>query len=98
MTRDEIEQAMEAAGWRVDEGFSAHLLVGNNHTLSVLAHRWMWNTDDPIFELSDEHTDLTYWVREIPSPERADKLIREHGGPADEQRGNPYKQEEESKD
>jgi hypothetical protein len=94
MTRDEIEQALEAAGWKVDEGFSTHLIVGNNHTLSLLAHQWVWGTEDPVFELSDEQTDLTYWVREIPHPKRAAELIKEHGGPADEQRGNPYKQEE----
>jgi hypothetical protein len=94
MTRDEIEQALEACGWKVDEGFSAHLIVGNNHTLSVLAHQWVWETDDPVFEISDEETDLTYWVREIPTPAQAQELVKERGGPADEQRGNPYKQEE----
>jgi hypothetical protein len=93
MTREEIEQAIEAAGWRIDEGFSSHLLVGNDTTLSILAHRWVWETDDPVFELSDEQTDLTYWVREIPTPERAAELIKEHGRPADEERGNPYKQD-----
>ena len=42
MTREEIEeQAIEAAGWDIDEGFSSRLLFGNNHTLSVLAHNWM---------------------------------------------------------
>jgi hypothetical protein len=90
MTREEIEQAMEAAGWDVDEGFSAYLLVGNNHTLSVLAHQWVWNTNDPVFELSDEATGLTYWVREIPTPEAAQELINQYGQPAQEEHGNPY--------
>ena len=35
MRREEIEQAIQEAGWRIDEGFSGHLLVGNNHTLSA---------------------------------------------------------------
>ena len=60
MTRDEIEQAMEAAGWQIDEGFSAHLLVGNNSIVSILAHKWVWGSDDPVFELSNEETGLTY--------------------------------------
>jgi hypothetical protein len=94
MKREEIEQALEDAGWKVDEGFSAQLLVGNNHTLSVLAHQWVWDTDDPVFEISDEDTDLTYWVREIPTPQQAQELIDEHGRPADEEHGNPYKQHE----
>jgi hypothetical protein len=93
MTREEIEQAIEAAGWRLDEGFSSQLLVGNNHNLSILAHQWVWGTDDPVFELSDEQTDLTYWVREIPTPDRAEELIKEHGRPADEEQGNLYKQD-----
>jgi hypothetical protein len=94
MTRKEIEQAIEAAGWRVDEGFSTHLLVGNDSTVSILAHQWVWGTDDPVFEISDEQTDLTYWVREIPTPHRAAQLIEEHGRPADEEHGNPYKQDQ----
>ena len=94
MRREEIEQAIQEAGWSIDEGFSGYLLVGNNHTVSILAHRWVWGTDDPVFEISDEHTYLTYWVREIPTPDRAAKLIKEHGGPAEEERGNPYKQDQ----
>jgi len=94
MKREEIEQAIEAAGWRIDEGFSGQLLVGNDSTVSILAHRWVWGSDDPVFEISDEQTDLTYWVREIPTPHRASQLIEEHGRPADEEHGNPYKQEQ----
>ncbi|MBV9455054.1 MAG: hypothetical protein JOZ19_13205 [Rubrobacter sp.] len=44
MTREEIEQAVEEAGWDIDEGFSAHLLVGANSTVSILAHKWVWRT------------------------------------------------------
>ncbi len=94
MTRDEIEQAMEAAGWDVDEGFSSHLLVGNNSIVSILAHKWVWGSDDPVFELSNEETGLTYWVREIPTPQQAQELIEEHGRPAQEEYGNPYKQDQ----
>jgi len=95
MTREEIEQAIEAAGWRIDDGFSSQLLVGNDSTVSILAHQWVWGTDDPVFEISDEQTDLTYWVREIPTPRQAAQLLEEHGRPADEEHGNPYKQKQE---
>jgi hypothetical protein len=94
MTRDEIEQAMEAASWDVDEGFSSHLLVGNNSIVSILAHKWVWGSDDPVFELSNEETGLTYWVREIPTPQQAQELIEEHVRPAQEEYGNPYKQDQ----
>ena len=50
------------------------------------------NSGEPVFELSDEATGLTYWVREIPTPDKAQELINEYGQPADEEHGNPYKQ------
>ncbi len=88
------KQAIEEADWDIDEGFSRHLLVGNNDTVSVLAHEWVWNSDDPVFELSDEATGLTYWVREMPTSDEAQELINEYGRPTQEEYGNPHKQDE----
>ena len=48
----------------------------------------------PVFELSSDGEDLTYWIDAIPTPEQASKLIEENGGPSEEERGNPYKQGE----
>jgi hypothetical protein len=94
MNREEIEQAIKDAGWELDGGFSEHLLIGNDSTVSILAHRWVWESDDPVFELYDEERDLTYWVRVIPSPRQAAVLLEERGGRPEEERGNPYKQDE----
>ena len=94
MTREEIEQAFVDAGWQLDGGFAEHLVVGHdNEYLSILAYSWAWETDDPFFELCDHEgeEDITYWVREIPTPQRAGELLREYGGPVEEERGNPYK-------
>ncbi len=94
MTREEIEQAFVDAGWQLDNGFAEHLVIGrDNDRLSILAHSWTWQTDDPFFELCDHEgeEDVTYWVREIPTPQRAGELLREYGGPPEEERGNPYK-------
>ena len=94
MIREEIEQTFVTADWQIDGSFDQHLLVGHDDAhLSILAHGWVWGTDDPIFELCDHEgeEDITYWVREIPTPERAAELLREHGGPVEEERGNPYK-------
>ena len=94
MTREEIEQTFLAAGWQIDGSFAEHLIVDHDDGhLSVLAHGWVWEANDPIFELCDHEgeEDITYWVREIPTPERAAGLLREHGGPVEEERGNPYK-------
>jgi hypothetical protein len=46
--------------------------------------------DDPVYELCDGEREITYWVREIPTPRHAAMLLREHGGPPKEERGNPY--------
>jgi hypothetical protein len=94
MTREEIEQAFIDAGWQIDGSFAEHLIVGHDDGhLSILAHDWVWGTDDPIFELCDHEgeEDITYWVREIPTPQRTAELLRENGGPIEEERGNPYK-------
>ena len=48
--------------------------------MSILSPRWAWNLDNPVFELSDELKDLTYWVTEIPTPQQATVLLEEHGG------------------
>ncbi len=42
--------------------------------------------DDPIFELIDHEGDLTYGVWEIPTPEEAQQMLREHGQPPVEER------------
>ena len=94
VTWEEIEQGFVEAGWQLDGGFSGHLIVGENENLSILAHKWVWGSDNPVFELGDGERSLTYWVREVPTPQQAAELLEEHGGPPEEERGNPYKQDE----
>lgn len=90
MSQEKIERAMEDAGWRVDSGFAAHLIVGYDGHLSILAPRWVWELDEPVFELYDEQKDVTYWAHQIPTSGQAGELLEEHGGPPEEHRGNPY--------
>ncbi len=92
MTREEIEQGFVDAGWELDGSFSGHLVIGEDGDLCILAHQWTWGTDDPVFELSDGN--VTYWVREIPTPQQAEELLDEYGGPPEEEWGNPYNQGE----
>jgi hypothetical protein len=85
MTREEIEQAIQDAGWRIDDGFPEYLVIGSDGDRSMLAHREAWGTDHPTFELWDEREDVSYWVREIPTPRQAEELLQEHGAPPKEE-------------
>ncbi len=89
MTKEHIERSFVEAGWELDGGFSDHLVIGEDHHLSILAPRWVWEADDPVFELCDGEEETSYWVKEILTPQRAAKLLEEHGGPPEEERGKP---------
>ena len=91
MTQEEIEQGFVDAGWKLDGSFSEHLIVGEDGVLSILAPQWTWGSDDPVYELCDGERNVTYWVQEIPTPRQAALLLEEHGGPPEEELGNPYK-------
>jgi len=89
---EEIEHALLDAGWELDGSFSDHLLVGEDSDLSILVPQWVGEMDDdPVYELCDGERETTYWVGEIPTPQQAAMLLEEHGGPPEEERGNPYK-------
>ncbi len=92
MSRERIERAMEQAGWKLDAGFDDKLVVGHDSVVSILAYPWAWEAEDPVFEISHETKNTTYWVREIPVPRRAVELVEENGGPPEEERGNPRNQ------
>jgi hypothetical protein len=91
VTQQEIEQAFVDAGWELDGSFSDYLIVGEDGDLSILVPQWAWEIDDPLYELCDGERETTYWVRDIPTPQQAAMLLKEHGGPPEEERGNPYK-------
>jgi hypothetical protein len=91
VTQQEIEQAFIDAGWELDGSFSDYLLVGEDDNLSILVPQWVWEIDDPVYELCDGERETTYWVQKIPTPQQAAMLLEEHGGPPEEERGNPYK-------
>ena len=89
MDREAIERAIQEAGWKLDAGFLDALVVGHASVVSILVYPWAWEDDDPAFEISHEFKNTTYWVREIPTPQRAVELIEENGGPPEEERGSP---------
>jgi hypothetical protein len=65
----------------LDGSFYKHLIIGFSDDMSIIAYRQTWETEDPKFQLCNHENDLSYWVVEIPSPERAAKLLEEHGEP-----------------
>jgi len=76
-----IQQRFVRAGWELDGSFSVHLIVGHDgDNLSILAYPQAGETEeDPVFELIDHERNLTYGIQEIPSPQQAAQLLREHG-------------------
>ena len=80
MRREEIEQKLISAGWKLDASFEDYLLIGHDgYHISLLAHREYWETDNPIFEILDHEDMSTYWTHEVPSPLQAKQLLQEHG-------------------
>ncbi len=80
--RDEIKQNFANAGWDLDGSFSEYLLIGfSGEEVSILAHKEVWGSEDPVFEIMDHERMLTYWVREILAPQKARELLQEHGEP-----------------
>jgi hypothetical protein len=84
MNQEEINQKFASAGWKLDGSFYKHLIVGYTGELSILAYPNACKTNDSKFQLCDHENDLSYWVREIPTPQRAVQLLREHGEPLNE--------------
>ena len=83
----EIKQRFARAGWYIDYSFSGHLVIGcSGDTLSIVAHPEIFETaEDPLFEIFDHEQYATYWVREIPTPQQAAQMVREHVKPPEEE-------------
>lgn len=84
MNQEDIKQGFAGAGWELDGSFYKHLIIGYTDNLSILAYRQAWEIEDPKFQLCDHENDLSCWIREIPTPQRAAQLLREHGEPLNE--------------
>ncbi len=82
MGHQEIEQTFTNSGWELDGSFADHLVIGyDGDGLSILVHREEWETDDPTFEIIDHERILTYWVKDIYTPQQARDLLQLFGQP-----------------
>jgi len=80
VNREELEQSLARAGWKLDGSFSGYLVIGYTDDLSVLVPEEAYETNDPIFEIIEHERNATYWVSgEIPTPQQAQELLEEHG-------------------
>ncbi len=80
-----VDRELAEAGWEPDGTFSEHLAIGESDDLCILVHRSTWETDEPAYELYDAGQHVSYWVHEIPTPERAARLLEEHGKLSEEE-------------
>ncbi len=80
MHREQIKQSFANIGWDLDGSFEDLLVIGySGDGISILAHKEAWGTEDPFFEILDHERMLTYWVKEVPTPQQAQELLEEHG-------------------
>ena len=80
----ELVQSFTNAGWDIDDSFSGYLIIGfSSDNLSIVAHdegdAAAGETNEHVFELLDHERNLTYWVKEVPTPQQAQMLLEEHG-------------------
>ena len=86
MTQEEIEQGFAEAGWKLDGSFYKHLTIGYTEQLSILAYPQGWEESGNLeFQLCDHENNLSCWVKEIVTPERAAQLLQEYGEPVPEE-------------
>ncbi len=86
MTQEEIEQGFAEAGWELDGSFYEHLTIGYTEELSILAYPQASEESGNLeFQLCDHENNLSCWVKEIVTPERAAQLLQEYGEPVPEE-------------
>ena len=91
MAKERYDDDLANAGWEPDGTFSEHLAIGNKGDLCLIIPSWVGGSNDLVCEIHDVRRNVSYWVREIPSPVEAVELLQKHGGPPEEERGNSNK-------
>jgi 8-oxo-dGTP pyrophosphatase MutT (NUDIX family) len=88
VTREEVREAFEEAGWRISDRTAYEVLVGEAEgypSLSLLAREEeAIGAYHPAFEIVHREGNATLRVRSIPTPRQAAALIEERGGPLEE--------------
>ncbi len=82
----------ERRGWFAS-GFVGHSVTGSDHadrdgfSYHIIVYKPVieafWSGSEPVFELYDEERSVAAYVREVPTPEQATRLLERHGIPAE---------------
>ena len=92
MDRAALKREVASAGWVIDSGYSEHLIIGNAGDLCILLPERSWQGADTEYELYDVEKNVACWVRAIPTPYYAERLLQECGQiPAVEEQGKTTK-------
>jgi hypothetical protein len=88
----QAQEGVANTSWDVGGIYPEPLAIGDDGgDLNVSVRSWTWGSDGPVYELHDAQKNVSYWVLEMPSPQKAAELLREHGGPPEEERGKPHR-------
>ena len=79
MDRAALEREVASAGWVIDSGFSEQLIIGNAGDLCILLPEHSWQGTDTEYELYDVQKNVACWVRAIPTPFSAARLLQACG-------------------
>ncbi len=72
-----IEWSLSGAGCDLNPSFEGYLVISHDgERVSLLAHRELWGTDEPLFELLDHEEMTTYWVDEGRLPSKLSNCSR----------------------
>jgi len=90
--RTALEREVASAGWVIDSDFSEDLIIGNANDLCILLPERSWQRADTEYELYDVEKNVACWVRAIPTPYYAARLLQECGQtPTVDERGETIK-------
>ncbi len=83
MTNQNPAEAFERAGWTIREGLSEGIVGEDGRGRYAIRPAERLLGGETVFEMRDEELNLKAYAHKVPTPERAEKLLREYGVPAE---------------
>ena len=76
-------ETFERAGWTMREGLSEKIVGEGGRGRYAIRPAERLLVDETVFEMRGEELNLKAYARKVPTPERAAKLLKEYGVPAE---------------